>query len=81
MDTEKGSSEAATNDSSNDINAREIWQDNEEITECSLGKAVAQRAVYRSRQRRTRHRRVRNIDNRRLPSRLSKVSIADEHEN
>lgn len=81
MDTEKGSSEAATNYNSNDTNAREIWQDSEEMTESSLGKAVAQRAVYGSSQPRRRRRKVRNIDNRRLPSRLSKVSIADELEN
>lgn len=80
MDTEKGSSEVAINYSSNESDAPRGWPDGGEISEHSLGKVVAHRAVYGSIQRR-RGRRARNIDTRRLPSRLSKVSLADEHEN
>lgn len=81
MDTEKGSSEVTINISSNESDAPGGWPDDGETSEHSLGKAVARRAVYGSIQRRRRGRRAREIDTRRLPSRLSKVSLADEHEN
>lgn len=79
MDAEQGSSDVAINISSNESDAPGGWPDDGETSE--QGKAVARRAVYGSIQRRRRGRRAREIDTRRLPSRLSKVSLADEHEN
>ncbi|KAL2535256.1 hypothetical protein Fot_16647 [Forsythia ovata] len=52
-----------------------------EKAESHLGKAIAHRAVYGSGQRRGRSTRLRNNNVKTLPSRLSKVSIADEPEN
>ena len=78
METEEGG-EIGT---SNETDAAEMWQHTGEIlTESSVGKAVARRAVYGSSQPRRRGTRLRNIHNNRRPSRLSKVSLADELEN
>ncbi|GFP80625.1 hypothetical protein PHJA_000205800 [Phtheirospermum japonicum] len=53
----------------------------EEETDSGLGKAIARRAVYGSSHRKRRGTRLRNSDAKKLPSRLSKVSIADKLEN
>lgn len=81
METEEGSGIATTNYVSNETDAAEMWQHTAEITESGVGKAVARRAVYGSSQPRRRGRKVRIIDNKTRPSRLSKVSLADEPEN
>ncbi|KAL3625989.1 hypothetical protein CASFOL_029538 [Castilleja foliolosa] len=54
----------------------------EEETEIdsALGKAIARRAVFGSSQHKRRGARLRNSDAKKLPSRLSKVSIADKLE-
>ncbi|CAI9781078.1 unnamed protein product [Fraxinus pennsylvanica] len=56
-------------------------QKSREKAESHMGKAIAHRAVYGSSHRRGRSARLRNNIVKTLPSRLSKVSIADEPEN
>lgn len=56
-------------------------QKGREKAESHMGKAIAHRAVYGSSHRRARSTRLRNNNVKTLPSRLSKVSIADEPEN
>ncbi|KAL0418875.1 UNVERIFIED_CONTAM: hypothetical protein Sradi_1301000 [Sesamum radiatum] len=79
MATETASHEVSLNCHQNE--APESSQNSGERTDSCLGKALALRAVYGPSHRRRRGRWVRNNDAKKLPSRLSKVSIADEPEN
>nr|GMD26791.1 hypothetical protein A4A49_04505 [Ipomoea batatas] len=72
-------SETTYNDDEGGAQERHDDSDETRRPEYHLGKALAHRAIYGSR--RGRGRKTRSTDNKSPPSRLSKVSSADEAEN
>ncbi|KAK2649586.1 hypothetical protein Ddye_017075 [Dipteronia dyeriana] len=81
MATEKGKAEVSdTHNDSIQSNSSEQPPGRKEPRKPNFGKALAHRAVYGSGTRRAGSRKDRTNDVRTLPSRLSKVSLADYNE-
>lgn len=80
-ETEKAEVSEAQNDSSNHESFSVQLSDKRESRKSNFGRMLAHRALFGSSSRREGSRNGRTSDVRMLPSRLSKVSLADDAEN